>query len=230
MTTVYAPNLTSPVGGEIFNKGKISITWETKNPPTSDTSITLSQITYEIEYTENFIGRETNWFTVKRRISGDETSFDWYVGKMLKSETLRMRIRAFCEDINTYSEYSPSAADFSVNVFKLVPPAILSPLPGRSYIDYINIIIDESQTINTYSQKIRYRIEYQSDDAGVDWTTLFEDLPVGSSPLRWNIDSLPTGTYQLKLTIMDANNDLSVVQHSLPSLVAGYSMLYFVGF
>lgn len=206
--TVYAPNLTSPTGQEVYNKGVISIGWETKNPPTNQSNITLNDITYEIEYTENHIGRETVWHTIRRRISGQSTSYSWYVGRMLKSDTLRVRIRAFCELLNIYSEYSPSFSDFSVNIFKIISPAILSPLSGNSYADYITIILDEGQTVNTYNQKIRYKIEYQSTKADINWTVLFKDLPVGSTPIRWNIDSLSNSDdYKLKLTVYDPNSD-----------------------
>jgi len=206
--TVYAPNLTSPMGGETFNRGIVEITWDIKNPPTSHSSLTLDNVTYELEYTENYVGRETIWTTIRRRISGSSTSYDWPVGKMLKSSTVRMRVRAFCESINRTSEWSPSDSDFTVNVFKLTPPVILSPVSDKNYADFISIILEEDQVVNTYNQKVRYKIEYQSEDADVSWTTLYEDLPVGSSPLRWNIDNLSTANdYQLKLTVSDNDND-----------------------
>jgi len=212
--TIYAPNLTAPLGQEIFNKGLISITWEIKDPPSSRSNITLADITYEIEYTENYVGRETIWETVRRRISGSDTSYDWYVGRMLKSDSVRMRVRSFCELLNKWSEYSPSNSNFSVNVFKLTPPAILSPVTERKYSDYITIILDEEQAVNTYNQKIRYKIEYQSENADVDWTVLFEDLPVGSSPLRWNVDGLlAADDYQMRLTTSDSDQNQFAVSY-----------------
>lgn len=205
---LYAPSLTSPLGGETFNKGSILINWDIKNPPSDDSSISLNDITYEIEYTENYRGRDTDWHTIRRRIDGNNSSYSWYVGKMLKSENLRIRIRSFCEKLNITSEYSPSSTDFSCNVFKLIPPAVLSPVSGKSYTDYIMFLFDETQTINTYNQKIRYKIEYQSNDAEVDWTTAFKDVPVGSTPIRWNIDSLDAADdYQIKITVSDPQGD-----------------------
>jgi hypothetical protein len=207
-TILYAPNLTSPVGEETFNKGFITISWEIKDPPSSNSSVELSDITYEIEYTDNYIGRETVWHTVKKRIEGETTSYLWYIGKMLKSETLRIRIRSFYEYANIFSEYSPSASSFTVNVFKLVTPVILSPLSGNSYIDSITIILDENNIEDTYNQKIYYKIEYQSTKSDIDWTVLYDELPVGSTTIRWNIDGLPNSDdYQLKLTSYDKNNN-----------------------
>ena len=209
---LYAPHLTSPIGEEVFNKGTILITWEIKEPPTNQSNITLDDITYELEYTEDYQGRETDWYVIKRRISGRTVQYSWNVGRLLKSDQVRIRIRSFCDLINKTSEYSASSNDFSVNVFKLNPPAILSPIEGNSYIDYITIILDETEVLNTYNQKVRYTFEYQSEEASVSWTTLFQNLPVGSSPLRWNIDTLPTSTdYQLKITVSDPNNDQHAV-------------------
>lgn len=205
---LYAPSLTSPIGGEVFNKGFIEVSWDIKDPPANIETITLSDISYEIEYTENYIGRETVWHTIKKRIKGTTSSYLWYVGRMIKSETLRIRIRSFHEETSICSEYSPSDSNFAVNVFKLSAPVILSPFPGRAYVDYVTIILDESEIINTYNQKVRYKIEYQSTEANIDWTTLYDGLPVGSTPIRWNVENIANSNdYQLKLTAYDSDNN-----------------------
>ncbi len=49
MATTFAPHLTSPKGGEIFNLGKVTITWDKNDPPTDDEYGAISVISYEIE-------------------------------------------------------------------------------------------------------------------------------------------------------------------------------------
>ncbi|KKK94492.1 hypothetical protein LCGC14_2682330, partial [marine sediment metagenome] len=158
--TVFAPHITSPKGDELFNLGKITITWDRNDPPTDDPYEATSVISYEIEYTDNYNFEDTVWNTIKRRIPWTETSFEWIVGKMIKAPTVRVRIRAKNSLDGELSDWSTSSGDFLINIFKLIPPAIVSPLPDHVYTDFILIILDESITRNTFNQKIRYTVEY----------------------------------------------------------------------
>ena len=63
--TVYAPHITSPRGGEIFNLGTVNITWDINDPPTDDEYEATSIIAYEIEYTDNYRLEDTVWNTPK---------------------------------------------------------------------------------------------------------------------------------------------------------------------
>ncbi len=203
---VFAPHITIPKGGELFNLGKVTIAWDRNDPPTDDPYEATSVISYEIEYTDNYNFENTVWNTIKRRIPWTETSFEWIVGKMVKSTTVRVRIRAKNSLDGELSDWSTSSGDFSINVFKLVPPAIVSPLPEHVYTDFILIILDESITRNTFNQKVRYTVEYSSKKRDVDWTVIALDIPMGQNVIRWDLEEVPpSDDYVLKLTAKNAS-------------------------
>lgn len=213
---VFAPHITSPKGGELFNLGKVTVTWDRNDPPTDDPYEATSVISYEIEYTDNYTFEDTVWSTVKRRIPWTETTFEWIVGKMIKSTTVRVRIRAKNSLDGELSDWSTSSGDFSINVFKLIPPAIVSPLPEHIYTDFILIVLDESTTRDTFNQKVRYTVEYSSKKRDIDWTVIALDIPVGQNVIRWDIENvLPSDDYVLKLTAKNATT--SCIQTSVPT-------------
>ncbi len=207
MPTVFTPHITSPKGGEIFNLGTVAITWDKNDPPTDDEyGVATTSISYELEYTENYNGEETDWHVAKRRIPWTDVSFDWVVGKMIKSDSVRIRMRARSNITGQTSDYSMSSGNFSVNVFKLIPPAIVSPLPNNVYTDFILIILDETLTRNTFNQKVRYTLEYASEKRSIDFTTIVKDISVGQNVIRWNLDGLtPSDDYTLRLTTKNAS-------------------------
>ncbi len=196
------PHLTSPKGGEIFNLGRVNITWNTNNPLAINENALLS---YEIEYTDNYIGTDsTNWHTTKRRIPWNQTSHEWIVGKMIKSDSVRVRIRSRHHD-GSFSNWSMASGNFSINVFKMIPPAIVNPIPFHVYTDFILIILDETLTINTFSQKVRYTLEYSSEARDVDWRVIVQDVPVGQNVIRWDLEDVASSDdYVLRLTAKNA--------------------------
>lgn len=199
---LYSPHIISPVGTEIFNLGTVLITWDKNDPPSDDLLVEGADVTYDIEYTENFKHEDTDWQTLKRRIPWSDTSYTWAVGKMVKSENVRVRIRAVHE--NERSDWSMSGGDFSINVFKLVAPAIVNPVSNKTYIDSVMIILDETLVFQTFSQKVRYTLEYSSKKADTDWTIIQKDIPVGRNIIRWDIDNVVSSDdYVLRLTAKD---------------------------
>lgn len=203
---LYAPHIKQPILNSVFNFGHVDISWDINNPPSDDIYLLSDSVTYEIEYTDNYNEEKTNWYALKRRIPWEQTELIWNVGKMLKSRNLRIRIRAFSTYTQSYSDYSVSD-NFSVNVFKLTAPAIVSPIPGKLYSDYVLIILDESLTKQTYHQKVRYTLEYASEKSNIGFTTIVSDIPVGKNVIRWNLDGIPTSDdYIIKLTVKNANS------------------------
>lgn len=188
-THLYSPQIRSPQEGDMFNRGIITIEWDAANPPSADTSIDSESVTYEIEYTDDYNGPETNWYTLKRRIPYPTNSYRWNVGQMIKSNNVRIRMRARSSTDEYYSNWSISNI-FSVNVFDLISPAIVNPIPGLLYTDFILIILDESLIKNTYHQKVRYTIEYSSEKRSIDWTVIAKDITVGQNVIRWNIEDV----------------------------------------
>ncbi len=201
VAALLTPQLTSPEGGEVFNLGTVNITWDKNDPPGQDRTIDEIDVTYEIEYTDNYLGSNTNWYVLKRRIPWEDTSYAWNVGKMIKSGSVRVRLRARSFDGELTSEYSMSGGPFSINVFDLIAPAIVNPVPDTLYTDFVLIILDETLTKNTYHQKVRYTLEYSSHDRDLDWTLIIKDVPVGQNVIRWDLEALsPSNDYVLRLT------------------------------
>ena len=208
MSKLFAPHITSPKGDEVFNNGIVLITWDKSDPPSSDEygAINQNNVSYEIEYTENYKKDQTNWHTLKRRIPWGDTSYEWHVGKMIKSKSVRIRMRARTSVDASVSDWSIISGDFAINVFELIAPAIVNPLPNRTYNDFILIIVDESLTKNTYHQKVRYVFEYSSQKRSIPWTVIARDVPVGQNVIRWNTENLsPSDDYVLRLTVQNAS-------------------------
>jgi hypothetical protein len=214
-----APKITSPTHNEQFNLGTILIQWDKPQLYSGDPYDPYSLVsgsdtaTYEIEYTDNYDGEKTNWYTLKRRIPWAEESYSWVVGKMVKSNSVRIRMRT--KDVYTEETSVWSISEtFSINVFNLVPPAIISPVSGNMYSNFILIILDETQSKNTYHQKIRYTLEYSSESQNISWTIIVSNVPPGQNVIRWNIDDLPTSNdYVLRLT---AKNSSTCLEPNLP--------------
>lgn len=188
-----AIQIISPMGGEVYNTGTVEISWQ---PTFEDDNITC-----EIEYTDFYNGDSTVWNALRKRISSYSDSYTWTVGKMLKSEHCRVRVRT--KNINTdeTSEWSLCGEDFSVNVYQLLAPVIINPVSELVYSDFILIILDESLTINTYNQKVLYTLEYSSESKDIDWTVIVQGATVGQTSFRWVTESLsPADDYVLRLT------------------------------
>lgn len=182
--------------------------------PESVVAVAPPKLTYEIEYADDYredVDGHTLWHTLRRRVPQTQTSLTWRVGKMVKSETVRIRMRT--RDMNTdeVSDWSEGPGNFAINVYKLIPPAIVSPVPGRRYSDYMLIILDESLSKDTYNQKVRYYIDYSSEKADVTWTPLIQGLPVGQNVFKWHIseDVPPADDYIIRVTVKNANCTVS---------------------
>ncbi|KKN56076.1 hypothetical protein LCGC14_0575900 [marine sediment metagenome] len=218
---IAAPHILTPTHDTQYNLSTVLITWDPPilfseiGIPTGDPydpyRFTLEEaqdITYEIEYTDNYQSTDTNWYTLKRRIPFTDTSYSWKVGKMIKSSSVRIRMRTKHLGDEIESDWSISE-QFSINVFDLIAPAIINPVPNMLYADFILVILDETLTRNTYHQKVRYTLEYSSEKQSVIWTTIAVNLPVGQNIIRWNIESLPTSDdYILKLTAQNQSSCL----------------------
>lgn len=222
---VSGPQVTAPLEGDQFNLGIVTIGWDVGGDPYVDPYTDVSYITYNVEYTDNYIGRETNWFTLKRRISSFDVSYEWNVGKMIKSSTVRVRMRAHNVQDETYSDWSMSET-FAINVFELIAPAIVNPISGTLYTDFILIVLDETLTRNTYHQKIRYTLEYSSSKRSVDWAVIAANLPVGQNVIRWNLEDVASSDdYVLKLTARNASTSCQETAAAEPDQIA-YRFIY----
>ena len=174
--------------------------------------VSASDLTYELEYTDNDIGRETNWHSFKKRIPSTDSSYVWSVGKMIKSNSIKVRMRSRYRVTEESSSWSISN-QFSINVFQLTAPEIVNPVSNTLYTNFILIILDESLTRETYHQKVRYTLEYTSAKQNIDWVTIVSDIPVGQNVIRWNIEGITSSDdYSLRLTAK--NNSTSCVDET----------------
>jgi len=162
-------------------------------------------LTYELEYTDDWKDENTVWSTIKRRIPASDTSLTWAVGKMIKSDKVRLRMRTKYMTTEETSPWSVSQL-FSINVFRLVAPAIVSPMSDILYSDFLMIILDESQTQNTFHQKVRYTLEYSSLKQETGWNMIVKDIPPGQNIIRWNLDDVQSSDdYTLRLTVQNVS-------------------------
>lgn len=207
---LYSPHIKSPSEFNQYNLGYVTIEWDINNPPygvnsnSEDpyniNSVDTTSITYEIEYTLNYIGQATNWMTLKRRLSFSDSSYVWNVGKMIKSDSVRIRMRAKNIETQEFSDWSISD-EFSINVFELLAPSIVSPVSNNVYSNYVTIILDETLTKNTFHQKVRYTLEYSSRKQNITWTEIIKNIPFSQNIVRWNIEDIPqSDDYAIRLT------------------------------
>jgi hypothetical protein len=203
--TLFSPHLTAPASGIAFNRSYVDIEWQESNPASLDSAVDTNYVTYEIQYTDEYIGDKTSWRTICQRLPWGNSSYRWVVGKMVKSRNVRVRIRS--KDVLNESVSSWSISEtFSVNVFDLAPPTIVSPLEDNIYNDHILVAWDESSIKNTYHQKVRYTLDYSCESLGVDWTTIAANIPVGQNMVRWDVSSvLPAEDYVLRLKARDVS-------------------------
>lgn len=212
---VGSPQLISPQTGT-FHK-IVPIEWlrpeETEN------------ITYELEYS---LGGDV-WHVLKRRIYGEDASYDWVVGKSIKSAHVRVRVRSKSTD-ESISDWSISSGEFSINVYDVEAPRILSPVSKHSYKDSVLVILDSSNQQNSFHEKVTYRLEYSSEALEIDWTEIVSDVPISQTLTRWDISSfIPSDDYQLRLTVLDAMDLASSSQRNqsyVKNLYLGSSGLF----
>jgi len=120
----------------------------------------------------------------------------------------------------TVSSWSISDV-FSINVYDLIAPSIVSPISNRLYSDFIMIILDESLTRYTYHQKVRYTLEYSSRKLDINWTTIATDIPVGQNVIRWNLDDIQSSDdYILRLTAKNTSTSCVETESAQPDQIS----------
>lgn len=213
-TINYAPHIISPSNDDMFNHGKVTIEWHNADPPSSNSTADKGNLTYEIEYTDDYDEEHTVWRTLRRRIPYTDSSYDWIVGKTIKSSNVRIRMRAKNVADESVSDWSISGT-FSINVFDLIPPIVVSPAENRIYTDYVLIVWDETPIRDTFHQKIRYTVEYSSESKSIDWTKIAANIPVGQNVIRWNIEDItPANDYVIRLTARNTSTCQSATEET----------------
>lgn len=202
---LLAPHFISPLPNAIFNRGTVSLEWTKNDPPSLSEDVDTDYVTYELEYTDDYEADKTLWRTFQRRIPWSTTSYEWMVGKMIKSKNVRVRIRAKDVLNETASDWSISES-FSVGVFDLIAPIIVSPVENKVYSEFVMIVWDETLIKDTFHQKVRYTIEYSSETLQVDWTIIAANVPIGQNIVRWDVSNvLSAEDYVIRLKARDVS-------------------------
>jgi hypothetical protein len=176
-TTIASLQLTSPVGGEIFNKGSNqTISWTSYGIPGSKIRIELSR--------DNGV----HWETITPS-TDNNGSRQWDVQG---EDSAACRIRLTCLDYPILQSASPSP--FSINGLTVLAPS-----------GWENWLINGSLTILWHSTGVsgNVKIELNRQYPGGLWETLFSNVP-NSGSRHWTVTG-PTAD-QARVRITSINN------------------------
>lgn len=201
-----SPSIVYPNGGEKIIDRQVSIEWHAPNPSNTEDMPSW----YEIFFTDSYdANRQVNWFMIAK-VPATSSSFSWNIPFTVKGTRCRVSIR--CVDHRGFkTERSISSGNFSIQDRKLDAPSILSPNSGESYRFVVPFVIDSSALEGFYSQRSFFEVSYKSDAKGIDWTTIEQNLKIGSPPFNWDIRDLPpSDDYSFKIVLIDNNDNTSV--------------------
>lgn len=198
---LVVPTLIYPNGGESILNSEITIRWNA----ISDNDIAF----IELFYTDNYDPfTEPTWLQIAS-VLPSATNYLWRFGKALKSN--KVRVAARTRNISgERSNFSISADNFSIQRKKLTTPSIIVPFENEKYDKSIEIIVDESGIIGTFSQKAYYQFYYSCPSLGIASTPIAQNIPVGSDPVLWNTSNLqPANDYILQVYLSDDGDNMS---------------------
>ncbi|MCX5977868.1 MAG: hypothetical protein NTV33_13890, partial [Coprothermobacterota bacterium] len=171
-TTIASLQLTSPVGGEIFNKGSDqTISWTSYGINSSGIRIELSR--------DNGV----HWETITPS-TGNSGSWPWPVQG---EDSAACRIRLTCLDYPILQSASPSP--FSINGLTVLNPS-----------GWENLMIGGSHVIQWRSTGVsgNVKIELNREYPGGPWETLFSDVPNNGSRL-WTVAGPTSGHARVRI-------------------------------
>lgn len=203
--SLFRPTLLFPNGNENILGREIEISWLENFPPSVDNT----QVWYEVFFSENYdYVTEPDWKMIAVVPSG-VGKYNWKIGNTIKSKNVRCAVRA----VNSRGERSTlsiSAASFSIK--KSVPntPVVISPIPNSRYGSSITFNFDDSGILNTFSQRAKYNIYMSSIKAGVPFTPIVQNIPVGTGPIVWDATFVPASDdYVLTVFLLDDDGNKS---------------------
>lgn len=202
------PTFTFPNGGESVFGRVLNIAWS--NPSEAAGGGLQSAVWYEIYFTADWdAASEPNW-TMIAEVTSTATGFDWVIPAGVKGSDCRLAVR-YRDRQGFRGDYILNGDVFSIQQRTLTRPALISPVSGETYRQFIPIIINHEAVLGTTSQRATYQIYYSSASNSIDWTLITGNLHVGSEPVYWDTRELPPGTdYDLKVTLEDDDGNSSV--------------------
>lgn len=203
--SIIRPTLTYPNGGEEISTREIEISWINYEPASSDNL----EVWYEVYFTENYdYITEPEWKMIAS-VPSKINKFLWKVGNSIKSKKVRVGVRAV-NSKGERSDMSVSADYFSIK--KSIPssPSVISPLPNTRYGSSIKFVFDDSYIVNSYSQRAKYYIYFSSTKAGIPFTSIAQNIPVGSGPVVWDTTLIPpSDDYVITVYLADDDGNKS---------------------
>lgn len=202
---IVRPTIIYPNGGEDILTREIEISWIENFPPTTDGT----QIWYEVFFSENYdYVTEPDWKMIAAVPSGIG-KYNWRVGNNIKSKNVRCAVRGV-NSRGERSDLSISAASFAIRKSLPYTPVVLSPTPNSRYGNTVKFVFDDSAILNTFSQRAKYSIYFSSSKAGIPFTPIIQNVPVGLGPIVWDTVLTPASDdYVLTVYLMDDDGNKS---------------------
>ncbi len=202
---INRPTLVYPNGGEDILTREIEISWKEPQPPSTD----QLDIWYEVFFTENYdYFSEPDWKMIASVPFGIK-KYLWKVGNSIKSKNVRVGVRAV-NSRGERSDMSISSASFSIRKSLPVTPSVLSPVSGQRYGSSVKFVFDDSAIINSFSQRAKYFIYFSSAKAEVPFTSIAQNVPVGTGNLIWDTSMLPqSDDYIITVYLVDDDGNKS---------------------
>jgi hypothetical protein len=196
------PSLLSPNGGEIFLDNEMTISWLEPNEISSSKFLNW----YEIFFTDSYSWiKQPEWLQIATIPIGN-SSFVWDVPPYIKSRRCRLGIRAV-DNQGKRSKISLSANNFSIRDKRLPKPAVIEPVTNGSYFSYVPFILDYKGIEGQCSERAFYQIYYSSKKQSIEWTLLYNNIPVDTDPIKWDIQTLSSSDdYSIKIELVDDDN------------------------
>lgn len=200
------PTLIYPNGGETILTRSIEISW--KEP--SIASVNGIAAWYEILYNSNYdFSNEEDWIVVASGLPIGVNKFIWNIGNEFSTDNMRIAVRTI-NIRGQKSDMSISAESFKVRRSSLPMPSLLAPVPNSRYGNSIDIVFDDSTVLNQYGQKSRYYIYCRSVKANIPLTTIAQNIPIGTGPIKWDTSMLsPSDDYEIIAYLADDNGNKS---------------------
>ncbi len=174
--TINSLNLTSPVGGEVWQSGTIKqITWS---------SLNLGPV--NLDYT---LDNGANWTNIISNINGALGTYSWTVPVDTASDQVRVRISEISD---------PTNLDIS-EIFTINRILVLVPNGGENW------QAGSTKQISWHSRFVNNVSLAYSIDNGVNWINIADNVAANSYKINWNVPA-NISTSNARIKIWDTSN------------------------
>ena len=205
---IRVPVLIRPDGNSDMQGMSMEIEWDAGSVQESLKSYV------EIFFTNDFQGEfDSNWVLIAS-VPAHKSSFLWKYTNRSATENGRIAIRsALSQGRRSQLSLSNSLRIYS---YILLPPVVLSPVPENPYGKIIPFEFRVNENLKRIGVRSHYRILYSSRSLDIDWTTLWDKIPVTQVFFNFDASELtPADDYRFQIYITDGNN------RSLPVIIDG---------